>query len=476
MFGSAIALLVASALSRTSAFAQTSGNGALSTDALTVRAYLPVAVGAPADVSAPNPAVSGELGMDPDLYNRMKQDAAAGVYDRPCGHSEHDPNKWHALVDPVKKCHYNHHHGDDPSLVSDIFGPPGEWFGEPGRSVSYPWQTFTVSDTETNPNVDKPANAKWENDYKHEGYIWVVRRNQMCAGGRNCVSDFRLQAHFMSSHDAPVRFHSFSAELRLCADAARKTGCGILRTGGWMNYDKLFLPPSASNDCAFEFNAAYDGRSPQNQQYIVKQNNWQQFYPVSTLPGGDTEKPFDEFRCHKRITPANVQMNPNGIARAAEWWGHIPDFRYRVLIWNPHSNVGSDGKAEAPFCSPTDAMCRWTFSKFTAEFDYVVPVHESADGDGDDIADLQGFDNRVHTGAPPPNCARATDKCVPIEYVGMRVGNYNHDLTPNSTPLDYDITPAGRPSWIQWFQPGNSVAHLPTEQAQTAQSQLSTQP
>ncbi len=437
--------------------AQLSGEPS-SADQINPRAFLPITIGG---TMSPNPAISGELGMDPRVYEQLKRDAAAGVYDRPCLPSEHDPNTWHALVDPVKKCHYNHHHGDDPHLVDDIFGPPGAWFGEPGRSIAYPWQTFPIAGDETDPNVDRPAGAPLENEYKHEGYIWIVRRNQMCEGGRNCVTDFRLQVHFMSAHDAPTRFHSFSAELRLCANPRARAGCGILRTAGWMNYDKLFIPPRSNVDCWFEFNAAYDGRTPGNQQFIVRQDNWAQFFPVSSLPGGDNDLPFDEFRCHKRITPQQVQANPNGFAHAAEWWAHIPDFRYRVLVWNPHSNVGMDGKAEPPFCSPTDARCRWTFSRFTAEFDYVVPVHQNADTDGDGIADARGFENRVHYGPPPPNCTQATDKCIPYEYVGMPVGAYNHDLAPNQVPLDHDITPPGRPSWIQWFHPGNSIAHLP---------------
>lgn len=455
--GALIGSMILNVALQPSALAQAQGEGGQSVMATSPRAYLPVML----SNFIPDALISGELGMNPARYEQMKRDAAMGVYDRPCLPSEHDPNTWHALVDPVKKCHYNHHHGDDPSLVDDLFGPVGAWFGQPGRSIAYPWQTFPISDTETNPNVDKPANVKWENEAKHEGYIWIVRRNQMCAGGRNCVTDFRLQAHFMSSHDAPVRFHSFSAELRVCEDAIRKTGCGLIRTGGWMNYDKLFIPP-ASEDCWIGFNAAFEGRRPDLMQYIVRQGNWNQLFPASGLPGGD-EHPFDEFRCHKMITPEQVRANPSGMRNAAEWWGHIPDLRFRILVWNPHANVGQNGLSTTPHCSPTDAVCRWTFSRFTVEFDYVVPVHESLDTNGDGIADARGFDNRVHWGPPPPGCTRATEKCVPYEYVGMRVGAYNHDLAPNQMPLDYDITPPGRPSWIQWFQPGNQIAHLNAE-------------
>jgi hypothetical protein len=83
-----------------------------------------------------------EIGVDLDSLAEIKADIAEGLYDRPCTEAEHDRLAWHLLVNPELKCHYDHQHGDDPNLVNDIFGPPGEWFDQPGQSISYPWQTF----------------------------------------------------------------------------------------------------------------------------------------------------------------------------------------------------------------------------------------------------------------------------------------------------------------------------------------------
>ncbi|MBZ0303776.1 MAG: hypothetical protein K8J31_28810, partial [Anaerolineae bacterium] len=131
-----------------------------------------------------------ETGIRLDILNQVKADVAAGVYDRPCTAAEHDPTKWHSLVNLEAKCHYDHQHGDDPSYVNDIFGEPGGWFQSPGQSISFPWQTFPAQ-TPTESNAGYLGTGKMENEAKHEGYYWVVRRDQPCTTdtGQNCVKD-----------------------------------------------------------------------------------------------------------------------------------------------------------------------------------------------------------------------------------------------------------------------------------------------
>jgi hypothetical protein len=74
-----------------------------------------------------------EIGINLANLNQVRADINAGVYDRPCTAAEHDPNKWHTLINVEAKCHYDHHHGDDPNYVNDIFGEPGAFFGKPGK-------------------------------------------------------------------------------------------------------------------------------------------------------------------------------------------------------------------------------------------------------------------------------------------------------------------------------------------------------
>lgn len=143
-----------------------------------------------------------------------------------CPDSLHDPTQWHPLVDPVVGCRYRHEHKHDPHQVNDIFGPPGAWFG--GASISYPWQTHH------------------ENEEKHEAYGWIVRRGIPSHDRPEWIQDFRLQIHATSTpftaadgslHGGYLaRFHSFSLEARACNTAGQ---CGIVRTGGWIDFGSL---------------------------------------------------------------------------------------------------------------------------------------------------------------------------------------------------------------------------------------------
>jgi hypothetical protein len=77
-----------------------------------------------------------EVGINLPVLQQIRAEIAQGQYSRPCTPEEHNPNVWHTLVNVERKCHYDHHHGDDPNYVNDIFGPPGDWFGMAGQSIS----------------------------------------------------------------------------------------------------------------------------------------------------------------------------------------------------------------------------------------------------------------------------------------------------------------------------------------------------
>lgn len=214
----------------------------------------------------------------------------------------HDPTMYHALISADGSCHYNHEHHNDPNAVNDIFGPPGAWFG--GTSISYPWETFS------------PAGE--ENDLKHNGYKWIVRRNILCTStqpNQGCVTDFRYLVHAQgSASDTIVRFHSFSIEARFCSNADMSIAvCGLVRGGGWQDYGGLFIftpdgagycPPLASTPPGYVC-----GDSPHRDAgqpgFPLYQAGWygaHGLFPftVETEPFGDTSPTAPDvqlFRC-----------------------------------------------------------------------------------------------------------------------------------------------------------------------------------
>ncbi len=167
----------------------------------------------------------------------------------------HPETKYHALYDPVNKCHYNHEHFEDPKFVNDVFGPPGAWWATdkyPAQELSYPWQTFMGANENYPHKPDETMTMgaeKMENHLKHEGYGWMARKNMPCKNPNadGCITDFRFESHsLMSVMDAVVRFHSYQFEGRLCLPE-NPSKCGIVKTGGWVDFGYLYAGSETVN-------------------------------------------------------------------------------------------------------------------------------------------------------------------------------------------------------------------------------------
>ncbi len=407
-----------------------------------------------------------EVGINLAAFNQIKADVAAGVYDRPCTEAEHDPTKWHTLVNVEAKCHYDHQHGDDPNYVDDIFGEPGAWFGNPGQSISYPWQTFSIPDGMSRYSTAEEAGAigHLENDAKHEGYYWVVRRDQPCNSdsGEFCVKDFRVQFHgMMVGAGAATRYHSMSAEVRVCRDVNDLSTCGIIRTGGWMDHGRLYVydvaaDPGHAANCAF---AAGD-----NLIHIPLPVDTQ-YWPLQTV-----SNPLDEERCHPQLTPEMIAAGPSltdpGSGPKAEWWAHgASDFRFQLQVNNPLGNVyetspGSGQLQNQLFCSVEDPQCDWNQSIISMRLQYIVPVNDAFVNDvsTDTLTNLPlgvRYINRF--GSINSTCTAAGLDCIPIEYShivrSIPVGGlaaFLHTPCKSCERVDYDISPPNE-QWITWF-------------------------
>ncbi len=385
-----------------------------------------------------------EIGINLDRVNQVKAEIAAGVYNRPCTPAEHDRTKWHSIVNTELKCYYDHTHIDDPNYVNDIFGPPGTWFNMPGQEISYPWQTFKAA-TRNEPNTAYAGQL--ENDLKHEGYIWLVRRDQPCPNG-NCVTDFRIQTHaIMGAHDMPVRFHSYSIEARVCLDKARPETCGIMRYGGWMDMGRLFTTQPNDLRCSHDVR---DVPIPLPADSL--------YFPLQRV----SER--DEIRCHPNVStlPAYPPSRP-----LAEWWGHGGgETRFQIRSYDPIGNVNpADPSKWHFFCRPDDMSCRYDGSIFSIFVGYVLQVPEfvagtnqriRVDQNRDGRTDFKGFVSRW--GGYNASCTASGLDCIPYHYDNIALNlfqnkeaRYFHtSCDRNCNPLDYDWSPAGQ-RWINWF-------------------------
>jgi hypothetical protein len=396
-----------------------------------------------------------EVGIKLSTLNQIKTEIATGAYDRPCSAAEHDPTKWHTLVNVQAKCHYDHTHGDDPTYVNDIFGEPGEWFGASGQSISYPWQTFKAQ-TDFEENDAYIAAKQMENDLKHEGYIWVVRRNQPCPNG-NCLTDFRLQAHaIFGAHDMPVRYHSFSFEGRMCAQANNPSSCGIVRWGGWADFGRLFT--TAPNEIRCDHGV--------NEIFIPLPADTQ-FFPI------DRPADRDEIRCHPNITSLPAYPSPRPLA---EWWAKTgAGVRFQLRVFDPIGNVDqADPSRWQFFCAQTDLNCRYDSSIISVFVGYVVQIREfyggeRVDANRDGRTDYSGYMSRW--GEPEEDCTEIGLDCIPNIISNVRLNTFNnkeaqyvHTVCENCQRVDMDISRSGQ-KWITWFYRYASPAHNTTPTA-----------
>lgn len=388
------------------------------------------------------------IGINMIEFNKVKADASSGVYNRSCTVAEHDPNKWHSLVNTVAKCHYDHHHGDDPNYVNDVFGKPGEWFGSSGQSISYPWQTM-VMPAGVNKYYVNTNPAQLENGFKHEGYGWVVRRNQDCPTMQPgddgtplirpmgaCVTDVRVQYHFHGTMDAATRFHSTSAEMRVCLDKNNPSTCGIYRTGGWFDTGKLMLTDGNNNtDC-----------EARGDETFIPLADETRFAPF------DREVERDEIRCHPMMTNLGSYV-------PAEWWGHIKadnELRWQLVIHDMMGNVdpANPTMVTSYHCKQSDPSCKYTSSMTSIFMGYTEHLRKGL-GSGKHVIYQDRWGDAVE------GCSKAGVDCVPtvlenvqgnLDYNGDGKGEearYFHSPS-DITPVNHNISPANQ-QWITWF-------------------------
>ncbi len=402
-----------------------------------------------------------EVGINLAVLDAIRAEVAAGVYDRACTDAEHNPNKWHSLVNTDAGCHYDHHHGDDPNYVNDIFGTPGGWFNSPGQSISYPWQTFPAQ-TRDESNAAYLGTGRMENEAKHEAYYWVVRRDQPCNTGNGlfCVKDFRVQFHgMMVGAGAGTRWHSMSAEVRACENVNDESTCGIVRTGGWMDHGRLFVPELVNG------RALCGDEHPNILSTHLPLAVDTQFYPLQS-----NSVLHDEERCHPLLSPEMIENGPstgrNDGGPQAEWWVHGgSDFRFQLQVADPIGNIymGDNGQLDNHlFCSVEDANCDWNQSITTMRIQYLLPVNsyyvQNFFNDRFIALPLSAGRYITRFGAINDACTAAGLDCIPIEYNNLRtnvapgqgLAGFSHTPCRECEKVDYDLSPEGQ-QWITWF-------------------------
>lgn len=317
----------------------------------------------------------------------------------------HDDRAWHPVSETI-----SHEHKGNPHDLDGVFGT--QIYTWAGDEISYPWQTFVGAD-ETYPSP--PGPGQFENDFKHEGYGWIVEPNIAETvgfpilggeGGAYEITDVRIQIHSVQAGiGITARFHSFWAEARMCRVADNE--CGTIHTGGWGDYGFL------------NFNGVH--------------------VPLPNDPSADFLQTNDSRRSHD--APAF------GI-----WYTYPAEFGHAQVGYAFGLNdvwvaLDVNDPLNSPFICP-DFQCEFNSSTIgLGFFKSSVKANSVIDPDGDGLADFSGFTDRY--GNIVNGCSEPGLDCVPLEMVNFPVDEKSIAFRTGIPIRDYDISPPGE-FWIEY--------------------------
>jgi len=358
---------------------------------------------------APQPTVRpGDGGSSPTPTARPENLSQTGQpYASAPACADHDRRKFHGLWNELSDCHYDHHHGDNPHELDGVLGT--EVFTKMGGEISYPWQTFSADG--------------YENDLKHGGYFWHVRKDIPCPGSEPCISNFRVLVHqHPTGLDATVRYHSYVFE-------ASTSDNGYILIGGWADFGDLHSPEGHIVTDVVGNSDSRAGRGPGRHKQHSNTNPGIIWYGASQIKV-DENYPRGLVTVSSTIHDAWDRTDPANPARADDYfcYGIISAARCRInaTVLRPH----------------------------LISINMVRDFRDSLDPDGDGRANFNGYADRY--GRPltgSTSCSGYSADCSPLIIRNLRMGfNYpaNNSHTAQSF-RDYDIYFNGLSSG--WNQP-----------------------
>jgi hypothetical protein len=363
--------------------------------------------------------------------------------------STHDATKWHGLWDSARGCHYDHEHGDDPSLADSYFGPAGAQWG--GQAISYP---FATSDM--------------ENTHKHGGYKYSVKMPNYhpwpacgvnsdvdnSATGNNCIVASRIEYHIVGgTMDTLARVHSYYMEAYVCKYPAY-TDCGIIRIGGHADFAELKAPhystrivrPGGMVDFGNGLMMDYAPDGPD-----LPATSGEPY--VFMIPFSDSE--LAERLAHPPTTP-NATMDQWSMQdlndcepKPAGDPCHNKFARFLAQVGDAWNLLDTQNPNNLRWICKGQPGCQYNGSlKGVNEIGFLVLQAWQSSGNG--FVTMQGFTDRWGNPRTDGACTSASVDCVPLSlehapvgYAGSRMDNgcecvvYEYDTYFNNQPSNW---------------------------------------
>jgi hypothetical protein len=322
--------------------------------------------------------------------------------------ASHDNRAWHSLWNAEQGCHYDHQHGDNPRALDDLFGT--SLFDLMGGTISHPWQTF--------------SDAGVENDLKHAGYFWHVKRDLPCpqatVSAPGCLTAFRLLVHqHPSGRDVPVRFHSatFEGQVRNVATGA----IGYIQIPGmWVDFGHLVF----NGSLALGIDVGASAEPGRHRQHSSGGTNGIWYGATKATHVADAQG-----RIARGFLSISTSVHDLWDSTEAHDFGNFLDYACTRQFG----------------ISPTDTRCR---SNGTQLRPHLIVVNGHAgrlalpvvDPDGNRIINWTGYFDRYGVPQQAGVCGTASLDCVPVSIQNVSVDvNYVCEQVCGQLFTDHDI-------------------------------------
>jgi hypothetical protein len=334
----------------------------------------------------------------------------------PC--TNHNDTVWHTLVernpDGSVKCTYGHEHHDDPKVLNNIFGPVGALTG--GNEISYPWQTH--------------SDAGDENAHKHASYKWNVVSVATCTPSNAPFGfkNIRAEFHQDGAPGALTRYHSYWLEAQTCDPNDTGYG-GIIKTGGFMDYGRLFVS-TANASSEVHIPLAGDPTSGDDRRLHMGISNG----VVPCCRNGD----FTWYGSNRSNNIPGLRKVSVRNGLRGEDWGAIDPLNTSAIVFNPNMWYGSVFKGNNSWQEPMHLL------------NITVPASlDSSDGVIDNKVTFTGFTDR-YGNILTTTCSPTGPDCVPLYLQNVKVGTYQFRADANKIATrEYDVI-INRQSLIQY--------------------------
>lgn len=374
-------------------------------------------------LTVPSPAKSAPAAITPFAgapeCMDMNGDGHADVTDNPSFGRRPDNALWHDLWNEVNGCHYDHEHGDDPTLVNAVFGNLGEEWG--GSGIDHPFHT-----------------ANEHNAVKHRSHRVTVRVNIPCRsinGSDLCVTDVRI-LHHLDFFAMSTRFHSFWMEIRVCR-VSNSSDCGTFGRGGFIDFGSLM-------------DQINESRVP------VPADNVPFPLPNCGTTNRRLHRTDNQFAAWYGFFYGSA--NPNCLP-ASFWAGGTP------LGWLQAGSLVGQTWAKLDLSNPTNPTIICPDGSCTSNESSREQAHLIAGSLNSTLAvnskiNQRGFTNLY--GFIDPSCTAPSETCVPFYAINVPAGNFQYrDDAFGLGEKQYDILFNGRSSgWIKF--PGRAQEPTPT--------------